>query len=133
MINLKSDLKQLGLLLWKNYKIQKRSPVGLCLELILPALFITIFPLIKSFTGKTNTINEESMFQSFRIRNDFLPYYPYYETEWYVGFSPKNNTIARKIMKNVIQRINSFNNKYYFDSQGKYFINLIIHDSSLLA
>ena len=86
MINLKSDLKQLGLLLWKNYKIQKRSPVGLCLELILPALFITIFPLIKSFTGKTNEINEESMFQSFRIRNDFLPYYPYYEIDCNLSF-----------------------------------------------
>ena len=37
-----SQRSQLSLLIWKNYKLQRRRPVGTCCELLLPVFFFGI-------------------------------------------------------------------------------------------
>ena len=44
---LKSDLRQLFLLVWKNYSLQKRSIIGSIVEILVPALFAIILQLFK--------------------------------------------------------------------------------------
>jgi len=45
---------KLGLLLWKNYLLQKRRPVATVFELLLPVLFAVLLVIIKTQVSVTH-------------------------------------------------------------------------------
>jgi len=48
---------KLGLLLWKNYLLQKRRPVATVFELLLPVLFAVLLVIIKTQVSVTHYDN----------------------------------------------------------------------------
>src|SRR4051812_14479908 len=48
-----THVKQFFLLLWKNYTLQKRSLIGTCLEIAVPALFAIILMPIRRIVNST--------------------------------------------------------------------------------
>jgi hypothetical protein len=101
-----TDLSQLRLLLWKNFILQKRSLIGTCLELILPAFFAIILLPIRSIV-ESNNIANDTVYVPFKI--DALPsgLYPqasryyrsnYYESRWCLGYAPHNESLINEIM-----------------------------------
>jgi hypothetical protein len=105
----KSDFQtsrsQLRLLLWKNFILQKRSWIGTCLELFLPAFFAIILLPIRSIV-ESNNIANDTVYSPFRI--DSLPsglipqtnyfYTAYSETKWCLGYAPSNQSLIDELM-----------------------------------
>lgn len=78
----KTNLKQLFLLLWKNLRLQLKSPVGLALEILVPAVFGFILLPIRSIVNST-FYDEPVLFSPFKIeklpslfQNYSITYYP---------------------------------------------------------
>nr|QNH67858.1 ATP-binding cassette transporter subfamily A member 3 X1 [Brachionus rotundiformis] len=94
---LNNNLKQLFLLLWKNLRLQLKSPVGLALEILVPAIFAFILLPIRSIVDST-LYAEPIFFKPFGIEQ--LP------------FKFLNNSIAyhpddSKIVSNLLDRVGS--------------------------
>lgn len=50
----KQDMQQLWLLLWKNFRLQLRSPIGLFFEILAPCLFAIILLPIRTIVKSEN-------------------------------------------------------------------------------
>lgn len=92
--NLKNDLKQLWLLLWKNLRLQIRSPIGLALEILVPALFAFILLPIRTIV-KSESIKDPITFNAFNI--DTLPLRFFNQT---IAYQP-DNLVLKNLMQNV--------------------------------
>jgi hypothetical protein len=124
----KSDIKQLFLLIWKNYSLQKRSIISTAFEILIPALFaIILLPIrtiVKSQQFVNDTVYEPFSFNALpgnltpknQIETDLkpgffpdscLPYikpFPYTDLAppvWEYAYSPNNNSFVTKIMTEV--------------------------------
>lgn len=129
MNTLKSNLKQLGLLTWKNYTIQKRSIIGLLLEILLPALFSIILLPIRSIVKSVDYPNVTN-YSTFDINT--MPYLnkPLMANQWYIGYNTlSNNLLAKQIMSQVVNKLN--NSSFYLkefstENEMASFNNLLI-------
>nr|QUF59428.1 ATP-binding cassette transporter Abca3-2 [Brachionus angularis] len=93
----KKNLKQIYLLLWKNYSLQKRSIVSTILEILVPALFVIILipirKIVKSDQYLNNTIFPTFTFNS--LPDQLIP------SLWTLGYQPNNSVLINNIMKKV--------------------------------
>ena len=80
--------KQLGLLLWKNYRLQIRRPVATAFQLGLPILFIFILLLIRVLDIKQEKI-DATVWDSFSPSN--LPFRHPGGGVWQLAFAPNNS------------------------------------------
>lgn len=65
-----NNLRQLKLLLWKNYLIQKRSKIGTIAEIIVPTIFVLILLPIRTIV-KSEYYPDDTVYQEFSF--DKLP------------------------------------------------------------
>ena len=89
----KSNLKQLNLLLWKNFKIQQRSVVALLIELLIPAFLALVMVPLRSIVNSV----EHSNFTYFDTFN--LSQSPF-KGEFF-AYQPNNSALVNSIMKDV--------------------------------
>lgn len=87
--------RQLGLLVWKNYTLQKRRPIATLFQLGLPILFILIILLIRVFRVKQEPVNS-TVWQSFKPST--LPFK--HKEGWRLAYTP-NSTQYFDIMHSV--------------------------------
>jgi hypothetical protein len=106
---------QLNLLLWKNYKLQIRSIVGLLLEILVPALFaIILLPIRRIVKSEINP--KDKVYDPFDVDllpPDLVPNVSVFRTQnfanfksglWCFGFQP-NNDFTNLIMNNFARRL----------------------------
>lgn len=87
--------RQLGLLLWKNYQLQRRRPIATLFQLGLPILFILIILLIRVLRVKQEPV-DATVWESFNPST--LPFH--HKGGWQLAFAP-NNSKSIEIMKGV--------------------------------
>lgn len=105
MNNFKSNLKQIGLLSWKNYTIQKRSLIALLLEILLPALFAVVLLPIRGLVKSTNYPND-TIYSSFSVNQlPFLKFPKAQINQWYIGYTPVNNQYVNETMLQLINKL----------------------------
>ena len=94
--NFKRNLNQLGILLWKNQKIQIRSLIGLFLEVFSPCLFAIILLPIRTIV-KSQIYSEPIVYEPFSLEQNTFSFQNF--TLLY-AYQPKN-VITDEIMKRV--------------------------------
>jgi hypothetical protein len=128
----KSDMKQLVLLVWKNYCLQKRSIISTMFEIFIPALFaIILLPIrtiVKSQQFTNDTAYEPFSFNKFPanlipktqsllayssfsllfppgIDLSSLAYADVNKSKWDYAYSPNNNSFVTEIMSEVALKL----------------------------
>lgn len=106
--SVKNDLRQLKLLLWKNFTIQKRSIIGTILEILVPTLFVIILLPIRSIV-KSEYFSNDTTYHEFSF--DHLPFNlrpkpsvdaPFYKgLQWTFAYQPNTNNMTNRIMEQV--------------------------------
>lgn len=114
----KTNLNQLGLLLWKNYTLQKRSIIGSILELVIPAFFAIILLPIRGIVKSNYVVNDtlydpfsvdpfpsglkpKSPIFSYRWLEDGYKDEIYADKKWCLGYAPNDNAVINNVMRNV--------------------------------
>ena len=111
--------RQLSLLLWKNYKLQKRRPIATLFQLGLPILFILIILLIRVLRVKREHI-EPTVWPKFNPER--LPYHRMGKLQWKLAFTPSNKE-TKSIMDKVRKALKVI--PYGFDSETTMISSLI--------
>ncbi|XP_032896611.1 ATP-binding cassette sub-family A member 3 [Amblyraja radiata] len=94
-----SKVQQFGLLLWKNYLLQKRQVLVTITEISLPLLFTTILIILRQRVSSVQYTNA-TIYQPFKI-ND-IPYFPQHPfAKWYLVYIPSNVTAVETIANSV--------------------------------
>lgn len=133
----KKNFNQLGLLLWKNYVLQKRSIIGTILELLLPAFFAIILLPIRGIV-KSNNLANDTLYRPFSLDpfpTGLKPEYSVFnrhlskddllsgkinlkaEEKWCLGYAPQNNSLVNDIMLNVGRLYSSNLTVYNFSTE----------------
>lgn len=116
-----SWLHQFWLLLWKNYKLQKRSLIGTVLEIAVPALFAFILMPIRRIVKSDQYLNDTT-FRNFDVETfdgGLTPTYLFNLKQleswhtanegpspfWCFAYEPKNSTLADSIMQIVADKL----------------------------
>ena len=101
----RSILDQLGLLLWKNYRLQIRSIIGLAVELIIPALLAIILTPFRSIVKSTPYPND-TVFDAFSLPDNFYPSSD--QKKLSIAYQPRNadSTLVQNIMASVSRDFN---------------------------
>ncbi|XP_067859732.1 phospholipid-transporting ATPase ABCA3 [Heptranchias perlo] len=114
-----SRLQQFGLLLWKNYVLQKRQVLVTIVEISLPLIFAAILITLRQRVSSVNYPNA-TIYRSFYIYD--IPYFPQYpKTKWNLVYIPSNVTAVEKIARLVettlrrIVKIVGFQTEAQFD------------------
>lgn len=94
-MTLHNDFKQLWLLLWKNFRLQLRSPIGLLIEILTPALFAIILLPIRTIV-KSETFNTTTTYSPFSPL-----YFPIIPGVTQIAYSPNDVDLANRIMNQV--------------------------------
>lgn len=94
-IEWKTNLNQLILLSWKNLRLQLKSPVGLALEILVPAIFAFILLPIRSIV-KSTLYDEPTLFSPFKIET-----LPLIFQNSPIAYSPNNSNFISSIMSAV--------------------------------
>ncbi|XP_072125690.1 phospholipid-transporting ATPase ABCA3 [Mobula birostris] len=90
-----SRLRQLGLLLWKNYVLQKRQVLVTITEISLPLLFTAILIVLRQRVVSVQYPNA-TVYPPFNINDiPFFPQHPF--AQWYVVYIPSNVTAVETI------------------------------------
>jgi hypothetical protein len=87
----KKNLNQLNLLLWKNYRLQVKSIIGLILELTVPALFAIILLPIRTIV-KSEQLDYDTFYSTFDLRNFTFKSYV-------LAYQPNNSALVNRIME----------------------------------
>uniref|UniRef100_A0A8C4X0D4 ATP-binding cassette, sub-family A (ABC1), member 3b n=1 Tax=Eptatretus burgeri TaxID=7764 RepID=A0A8C4X0D4_EPTBU len=107
-----AKLQQFGLLLWKNYVLQKRQVLVTIIELALPALFAAILIAIRqrvSFTEYPNStyyrpLSVDRLPQQL-MKIHMLHYPEFKDVGWFFAYSPGNATPVREIASHVEKKL----------------------------
>ena len=99
---LSDQLNQLKLLLWKHFKIQKRSLFGLLLKLTIPAIFAIVFMPIRTLI-KSNANTNDTSYYSFDLEN-FDPRLTVYLNSTF-SYYPNNSKLVNNVMKTVSEKL----------------------------
>jgi hypothetical protein len=95
--NAKSDLYQANLLIWKNFKLLLRSPIGLAIELIIPAFLAFVLLPFRQIV-KSEIKGDYTKFELFNLTQPpFQTNIPIYE----FLYQPNDSVLVNKIMKDV--------------------------------
>ena len=112
-------LHQFWLLLWKNYKLQKRSLIGTVLEIAVPALFAFILMPIRRIVKSDQYLNDTT-FRNFDVETfdgGLTPTYLFNLQQlqswsksdaspfWDFAYQPKNTTLIDNVMKVVADKL----------------------------
>ena len=115
-------LRQLQLLLWKNLKLQMRSPVGTLIELLVPALFAIILLPIRRIVKSDQYVND-TMYEAFTIERlpyDLIPVDPNYKASdnwllewlgvqsdgtWTLAYQPDDSPLLDTLMSEVSRKL----------------------------
>ena len=112
-----TDLKQLNLLLWKNYLLQKRSIIGTILEILVPALFVIILLPIRTIV-RSDYHPDDSVFDEYTIDalpSSLLPPFNYDDDSlsfssraglWTFAYAPNNSDLVNRVMIKVGDNLN---------------------------
>ncbi len=106
---------QLGLLLWKNIKLQRRSLVGTLLEIFVPALFAIILLPIRQIV-KSDQYRNDTTYRAFSLEmlpGDLTPHDTnrqvdsdsFDDLQWCFGYQPNNSTLLNAIMAQVAENL----------------------------
>nr|QNH67917.1 ATP-binding cassette transporter subfamily A member 3 X1 [Brachionus plicatilis] len=98
----KTNLKQLILLLWKNLRLQLKSPVGLALEILVPAIFAFILLPIRSIVD-SDLFDEPIFFSSFSV--DTLPS-KFLLEQYSIAYHPNSSEFIPNLMQAVGSDLN---------------------------
>lgn len=93
---LAGDLKQLWLLTWKNYSLQKRAIIGTFFEIFIPALFAIILLPIRTIV-KSQQFTNDTVYSPFRVEQ--LPLV--FRTGWYLAYQPNSSDLINQAMGKV--------------------------------
>ena len=90
-------IKQLWLLLWKNFLLQKRSVIGTILELTIPAVFAIILLPIRSIVKSDPKLNDTT-YERFPVNSldEYLV-----NQSFSFAYHPNNNTFLDDTMKTM--------------------------------
>ncbi|KAJ6625432.1 hypothetical protein lerEdw1_014790, partial [Lerista edwardsae] len=93
-------LRQFGLLLWKNYILQKRQILVTIIEICLPLLFAAILIALRQRVHSINHPNATT-YPSLRL-DDMPPFFKRWHREsWELAYIPSNNTAVKSIAEAV--------------------------------
>ncbi|XP_053132329.1 phospholipid-transporting ATPase ABCA3 [Hemicordylus capensis] len=94
-------LRQFGLLLWKNYILQKRQILVTIIEICLPLLFAAVLIALRHRVHSVNHPNATSYQneQLDRMPNGF--HTKFWSVHWQLAYVPLNNTAVRSIAEKV--------------------------------
>ena len=99
-------LKQLRLLLWKNFLLQARKPIATTFEILLPILFVAILLVIR-LTSVSNEKNEEKDWKPFLLDSDLPRQVDQDRSEqWTVAFAPNDTRYYNIMMKELPNFLN---------------------------
>jgi len=92
---MKRNLNQLYLLLWKNYRLQIRSIIGLIIELLVPAMFAIILLPIRTIV-KADFKSNFTEYEQFAFNKVFR-----FKNETIIAYQPDNSQLLDRIMTRV--------------------------------
>ncbi|XP_072337423.1 phospholipid-transporting ATPase ABCA3 isoform X1 [Scyliorhinus torazame] len=99
-------LRQFGLLLWKNYLLQKRQVLVTIVEISLPLIFAAILITLR-YRVSSMPYPNATTYPSFFIYD--IPYFPQHPTvKWSMVYIPSNVTAVEriaKLVKNSLRRV----------------------------
>nr|UOU03312.1 ATP-binding cassette subfamily A3-1 [Brachionus rubens] len=121
-----SNLNQLILLLWKNLRLQLKSPIGLALEILVPALFAFILLPIRTIV-KSTLVPEPTTYTPFKPETLFF----LLKT---IAYQPNDVDFVNELMKKVGQDLRldpkGFNNE---DEAVEFANNLTLSNNQCLG
>lgn len=112
---LMDDLRQLKLLLWKNFLISKRSKLGTLMEIIVPTIFVMILLPIRTIV-KSEYFPNDTYFREFdfnKLPDNLTPQPPFglrnkassntktAAHQWKFAYQPNSSELANRIMLKV--------------------------------
>jgi len=100
LFEMKRNLNQLYLLLWKNYRLQIRSIVGLLVELLVPAMFAIILLPIRTIV-KADLMSNFTEYEPFTFDEIIR-----YKNETTIAYQPDNSLFLDRIMSRVGKKLN---------------------------
>lgn len=105
-------LNQLGLFLWKNFKLQLRSVLSTLLEISVPAIFAIILLPVRT-TVNTDSYLNNTVYPAFEVNNlptGLVPTFRFAAKnslpQWAFGYQPNNSSNIDKIMVMVASKLN---------------------------
>jgi ATP-binding cassette subfamily A (ABC1) protein 3 len=117
----KQDMKQLNLLVWKNWSLQKRAVISTLIELLVPAVFAIILLPIRHIVPSNQYTNDTTYppFSIDRLPKDLQPapddnFYPSNSDTahsqlnaflWSLAYQPNNSALLDKIMTKVRTKV----------------------------
>ncbi len=118
-----SSFRQMKLLIWKNFLLQWRNPIVTLFEILIPCLFVAIIAIIR--LGINVKPDEDGMtyssFDFLHLPNITEPL----QKKYRLIYAP-NHDLNKKIMQNLIERLNQtqFSQLFEFESMN-YLFDLI--------
>ena len=100
-------LQQFGLLLWKNYLLQRRKVLVTFVELVLPALFALILIFIRLRIDATYVQNVTA-WDTFRVDSPYGKWNWVSQQShgnWSLYYSPNTSAVTAKVMNRVIMNM----------------------------
>lgn len=114
---LRISFDQLGLLIWKNYKLQIRSWFITILEILVPALFAVILLPIRGIVSSDQYLNNTvySPFSIDQLPDTLTPYNAAFKfrstnevlrsAEWRFAYTPINSNVVNTTMEAVAKNL----------------------------
>lgn len=127
-------LRQFGLLLWKNYILQKRQILVTIIEICLPLLFAAILIALRQRVHSINHPNA-TIYPTLRLDDmpTFFKIWP--RNSWELAYVPSNNTAVRSIAEAVEKALPIDIKARGFPSEKDFeeYIRLDNHSGNVLA
>jgi len=106
-----SNAAQFGLLLWKNWLLQKRRIVVTTFQILIPALIAFILLLLRMVVD-SNPVDSPTIWNSFEASSTLppnltLPSLGKAESpKWMLAYSPSTSTAAKRMAQRMTQMLN---------------------------
>nr|XP_033770036.1 ATP-binding cassette sub-family A member 3 [Geotrypetes seraphini]XP_033770037.1 ATP-binding cassette sub-family A member 3 [Geotrypetes seraphini]XP_033770038.1 ATP-binding cassette sub-family A member 3 [Geotrypetes seraphini] len=94
--------RQFGLLLWKNYILQKRQILVTIIEVSLPMLFAAILIALRQ---KVQAVSHPNTTEYYKLSVKELPWF-FHSSQWELAYVPSNSTVVKDIAETVEKSLN---------------------------